>query len=106
MVLPHELENSVTGQLADLVLGIDATFVSADDLTKAETCLLDWCAVALAALDDPIMALMRDQAASEGGNPQALARVLFRAYFLPFEITSVLLLTAAVGAVVLAKRKL
>ena len=71
MTLPHELENSVTGQLADLILGIDDAFVSDDDLTKAETCFLDWCAVALAALDDPIMRLMRDQAASEGGNPQA-----------------------------------
>lgn len=71
MVLPHELANSVTGHLADLVLGIDATVVAADDLTKAETCFLDWCAVALAALDDPIMRLMRDQALSEGGNPQA-----------------------------------
>jgi 2-methylcitrate dehydratase PrpD len=71
MPLPHELANSVTGQLADLVLRIDAAFVSDDDLTKAETCFLDWCAVALAALDDPIMRLMRDQALSEGGNPQA-----------------------------------
>jgi len=71
MALPHELVNSVTGHLADLVLGIDAAFVSDDDLTKAETCLLDWCAVALAALDDPIIRLMREQAAAEGGNPQA-----------------------------------
>jgi 2-methylcitrate dehydratase PrpD len=71
MPLPHELANSVTGQLADLVLGIDPALVSDDDLTKAETCFLDWCAVALAALDDPIMRLMRDQALSEGGNPQA-----------------------------------
>ena len=71
MALPHELAPSVTGQLADLVLGIDSAFVSDDDLTKAETCFLDWCAVALAAVDDPIMRLMRNQAASEGGNPQA-----------------------------------
>ncbi len=36
----------------------------------------------------------------------AIARPLFQTYLIPFEITSVLLLAAAVGAVVLAKRKL
>jgi NADH-quinone oxidoreductase subunit J len=36
----------------------------------------------------------------------AIAEPLFQHYLVPFEITSVLLLTAAVGAVVLAKRKL
>lgn len=35
-----------------------------------------------------------------------VAGPLFRSYLVPFEITSILLLTAAVGAVVLAKRKL
>ncbi len=35
-----------------------------------------------------------------------VAEPLFRSYLVPFEITSILLLTAAVGAVVLAKRKL
>jgi NADH-quinone oxidoreductase subunit J len=36
----------------------------------------------------------------------AVARPLFSQYLIPFEITSVLLLAAIVGAVVLAKRKL
>lgn len=36
----------------------------------------------------------------------AIARPLFQTYLIPFEITSVLLLAAAVGAVVLAKRRL
>jgi NADH-quinone oxidoreductase subunit J len=36
----------------------------------------------------------------------AIAEPLFRTYLVPFEITSILLLAAAVGAVVLAKRKL
>jgi NADH-quinone oxidoreductase subunit J len=36
----------------------------------------------------------------------AIARPLFQEYLIPFEITSVLLLAAAVGAVVLAKRRL
>jgi NADH-quinone oxidoreductase subunit J len=39
-----------------------------------------------------------------GGNTQAVGEVLFNDYLLPFEITSVLLLAAIVGAVVLAKR--
>jgi NADH-quinone oxidoreductase subunit J len=40
-----------------------------------------------------------------GGNTQALAEKLFTDYLLPFEFTSVLLLAAIVGAVILAKRK-
>jgi len=39
------------------------------------------------------------------GYPQALARVLFRSYFVPFEATSVLLIVAAVAAMVLATRR-
>ena len=46
-------------------------------------------------------ALQRDQ-----GMVAAVARPLFDAYLVPFEITSLLLLAALVGAVVLAKRKL
>ncbi len=44
-------------------------------------------------------------AANGGGNPQALGRLLFRAYFLPFEVTSILLMVAAVAAMVLARRR-
>ena len=42
---------------------------------------------------------------NSGGNTQALARVLFRDYFFPFEATSILLIVAAVAAVVLARRR-
>jgi len=38
------------------------------------------------------------------GSPEMLARSLFNDFVLPFEIASVLLLVAIVGAVVLAKR--
>jgi NADH-quinone oxidoreductase subunit J len=38
------------------------------------------------------------------GNVEALARVLFSDYMLPFEVTSVLLVTAIVGVMVLARR--
>jgi NADH-quinone oxidoreductase subunit J len=43
--------------------------------------------------------------AQDFGSVEAIGRVLFTDYLLPFEITSVLLLAAIVGAVVLAKRK-
>ena len=44
-------------------------------------------------------------AANDGGNTQAVAKVLFTQYFFPFEVTSVLLLVAAIAAMVLAHRK-
>ena len=40
-----------------------------------------------------------------GGNPQAVAKVLFQTYFFPFEATSVLLIIAAIAAMVMAQRK-
>ena len=46
-----------------------------------------------------------DETVNRGGNAQAVARVLFRDYFLPFEVTSVLLIIAAVAAMVLAQRR-
>jgi len=39
------------------------------------------------------------------GNPPAIGKLLFSTYLLPFEITSVLLLIAIMGAVVLARRE-
>ena len=39
------------------------------------------------------------------GSPAALGRVLYTVWLFPFEITSILLLVAVIGAVVLAKRK-
>ena len=43
---------------------------------------------------------------TEEGAVGAIAAPLFRDYLIPFEITSVLLLAAVIGAVVLAKRRL
>ncbi len=40
------------------------------------------------------------------GNSEIIGKLLFTDFLLPFEITSVLLLAAIVGAVILAKRKL
>ena len=42
---------------------------------------------------------------NEGGNVQALANLLFSRYVFAFEVTSALLITAAVGAMVLAHRE-
>ena len=46
------------------------------------------------------------EAARSQGAIGSVAQPLFQGYLVPFEITSVLLLAAAIGAVVLAKRKL
>ena len=53
-------------------------------------------------LPEGTMAAMQQQQGMVG----AVAGPLFEAYLIPFEITSLLLLAAIVGAVVLAKRKL
>ena len=39
-------------------------------------------------------------------SPAAIGRLLFRSYVLPFEVTSILILVAVLGAVVLAKKQL
>ncbi len=44
-----------------------------------------------------------EPAASDYGNPQAIGMLLFTEYLLPFEVTSILLLAAMVGAIVLVK---
>jgi NADH-quinone oxidoreductase subunit J len=41
-----------------------------------------------------------------GGSVQAVGRVLFTDYLLPFEMTSLLLVVALIGAVVLGKRRI
>jgi NADH-quinone oxidoreductase subunit J len=41
----------------------------------------------------------------ENSNTQDIALMLYRNYMMPFEIASVLLLVAIVGAVVMAKRR-
>lgn len=39
------------------------------------------------------------------GSPQAIGKLLFSAYILPFEVISILLLVAMVGAIVLTRRR-
>jgi NADH-quinone oxidoreductase subunit J len=45
-------------------------------------------------------------AVNQGGNVQALASALFGPYFLPFEVTSVLLIVAAIGAMLHGRRRI
>jgi NADH-quinone oxidoreductase subunit J len=44
--------------------------------------------------------------APQFGGPEAVGEILFDQYLLPFEVTSVLLLVAMIGAIVLTKRKI
>lgn len=53
----------------------------------------------------PIAAMTPDAVEAAGGNTRVLSEMLFSDYILPFELTSVLLLAAIVGAVAIAKRK-
>jgi NADH-quinone oxidoreductase subunit J len=46
-----------------------------------------------------------EEVANAGGNVQAISRLLFREYFFPFEVTSVLLIIAVIAAMVLAQRR-
>jgi len=41
-----------------------------------------------------------------GGSAEAIGHALFTTYLLPFEVTSVLILIAIVGAIVLARKEL
>ena len=43
--------------------------------------------------------------ANASGNTQGLGRVLFTHYLFPFEVTSLLLIVAAIGAMVIGKRR-
>ena len=45
-------------------------------------------------------------AALPDAGPRAVGALLFRSYVLPFEVTSILILVAVLGAVVLAKKRL
>jgi NADH-quinone oxidoreductase subunit J len=49
------------------------------------------------------LVILIQPAASDYGSPQALGELLFTDFLLPFEVTSVLLLAAMVGVIVLTK---
>lgn len=84
----HILVRIVAGLLCTLMLGL---FVWAFKETKG---------VSIGGLFTP------ERIEAAGGNTQVLSELMFSEYLLPFELTSVLLLAAIVGAVAIAKRKL
>jgi NADH-quinone oxidoreductase subunit J len=59
--------------------------------------------IARATQDIPLTGL--EEAQGEAGNIPAIAELLFTRYLLAFEVTSALLITAAVGAMILAHRE-
>ena len=54
----------------------------------------------------PIAKFTPEAVEAAGGNTRVLSELLFSEYILPFELTSVLLLAAIIGAVAIAKRSL
>ncbi len=52
-----------------------------------------------------LRAMAPEQVSAVPGNTQAVAELLFTKYLLPFEVTSILLLAAIVGALVLAGKR-
>ena len=96
-----------------MLLGVDRTeALDADPLTGQRTTAIALGVVALAEL--VILGgtanwatgnlATAGQAGGPGSNIEKLARSIFTRYLLPFEITSVLLVIAVIGAVVLARR--
>ena len=83
--LPGQVTSLVLGGLMALELVVLSKVVPAENFR----------------LPEGTMAAMTDDLGAIG----MIAEPLFRGYIVPFEVTSVLLLAAVVGAVVLAKRK-
>jgi NADH-quinone oxidoreductase subunit J len=52
----------------------------------------------------PISDFTPEKIEAAGGNTRVISEVMFSGYILPFELTSVLLLAAIIGAVAIAKR--
>jgi 2-methylcitrate dehydratase PrpD len=61
----------VTRQLARAATRVRFDDLPPDVVFLAKQCLLDWLGVTLAGVGEPLAVILRDQAAFEGGNPQA-----------------------------------
>ena len=90
----ESLDEPLTGQ-RPLALGLGV-------LLSAQVLYVAWQGVDLAFAAGGEAAIQEINA--DPGNVLGLARVLFGRYVLPFEVTSVLLIVAVVGAMVLARR--
>jgi len=63
-------------------------------------------AIKYSSKEGPVMGQFTPEAVdAAGGNSKVISQLLFSKYIFPFELTSVLLLAAIVGAVAIAKRK-
>ena len=86
------------GSRVALVLGVPGLIVGLSITT--------WTVARMAGLDRIAIGGPQIMNGSEVfGNPQAVGRLLFSKFLLPFEVTSVLILIAIMGAVVLARRE-
>lgn len=54
----------------------------------------------------PVVATGRETTVGEAGNTEAIGDVLYSTYLFPFEVASLILLVAMVGAIILAKKDL
>jgi len=90
MLLNAGKEEQAKGSRVALLLGVHGVVIGA--------VLVAWTLLSRSNMDGgiPIGALR--------GSPQGIARLLFHDFLLPFEVTSVLILIAIMGAVVLASR--
>ena len=91
MLLNAGTEERIRGNRIALVLGVPGVLV----LLGLVAWVLIWQSPASEAV----------AAGALPGTPPAIGRLLFRDFLLPFEITSVLILIAIMGAVVLARRE-
>ena len=72
----------------------------------AAAVLVELGAIAAAASSRPATAIVPDLAMPVTGNTEQVGWLLYTSYLIPFEIASMLLLVAMIGAIVLAKREL
>jgi NADH-quinone oxidoreductase subunit J len=72
----------------------------------AAAVLIELGAIAAYASSYPATPAAPDLAMGSGGNTEQVGWLLYTSYLIPFEIASMLLLVAMIGAIVLAKREL
>ncbi|MFT6581760.1 MAG: 2-methylcitrate dehydratase PrpD [Alphaproteobacteria bacterium] len=69
---PTDFDDSdLTLRLAEHGMGLSLAALPADTVEAARHCLMDWLGVTLAGSTEPLAKIMREEAADEGGAPQA-----------------------------------
>lgn len=67
----HDSDVAITRPLAEFASTLRYEDIPADALAVARHCLLDVIGVTLAGMDEPLVTMLREQVAEDGGNPQA-----------------------------------